>query len=122
MESLCDLRPGQEVKVEETGLRVRLVSVDEDSRCPVGVNCVWAGNVRIALSLSLEGSRDEQVSINSALDPRAVRLQGRRITIEKVAPPKIIDVKIKPDEYVITLAVTSEESDATGEREALDPG
>lgn len=120
MESLYDISPGRELVVEEAGLRVGFVSVDEDSRCPVGVNCVWAGNVRVALSLSLDESEDRRVSLNTAFNPRAVRFRGRRISIKKVAPPKIEGERIKPDEYVITLVVASAEGNDAGDEETLD--
>ncbi|MBC7931762.1 MAG: hypothetical protein H7Z38_14475 [Rubrivivax sp.] len=122
MEFLYDVRPGHELKVEEVGLSARLVSVEEDSRCPVGVNCIWAGNVRIVLSLLPGGSEDGQVSLNTALEPQAITFRGQRITIRKVMPPRIIGETINPDEYVITLAVSSEESDDAGEAEAHDLG
>ena len=40
------LRIGRKVTLRDTELKIRFVSVIEDSRCPKGVNCVWQGNAR----------------------------------------------------------------------------
>ena len=45
----------QEVIVDDTPYRIRFADVVEDSRCAPDVQCVWAGRVRIALALTLEG-------------------------------------------------------------------
>lgn len=49
-------RIGQSVYVE--GPRVTPLAVVEDSRCPEGVQCVWAGRVRISARIDL-GARSE---------------------------------------------------------------
>ena len=46
-----DLRVGQEITVAGTDMKVRFDSVKEDSRCPEGVDCIWEGNAKIALTL-----------------------------------------------------------------------
>jgi len=45
------------------GLRVRPVAVVEDSRCPVDVQCVWAGRVRISARIDLgRGSETRELT------------------------------------------------------------
>jgi hypothetical protein len=48
------LSVGEEAEVA-TGTKLRFDRIVSDSRCPAGVQCVWAGEVRIALSLSAPG-------------------------------------------------------------------
>ena len=43
-------RLGQTVRLGEVG--VRPVAVAEDSRCPHDVECVWAGRLRLRVSIS----------------------------------------------------------------------
>lgn len=45
---------GEEAEVAPR-TKLRFDRIVSDSRCPVGVQCVWAGEVRIALSLSAPG-------------------------------------------------------------------
>lgn len=48
------LRVGQEyVPVPGGALGVSLLSVDEDSRCPASVQCVWSGSATITLGVRL---------------------------------------------------------------------
>ena len=35
-------------------LQIRFIGVPEDSRCPLDVECVWAGNAKIVLGVSLK--------------------------------------------------------------------
>lgn len=43
------LRVGESARLQPLGTVVSFVTVLEDSRCPAGVTCVWAGNVRAAM-------------------------------------------------------------------------
>lgn len=40
--------------VEREGHRIAFVSVVEDSRCPTGVQCVWAGTAKIQVTIDGE--------------------------------------------------------------------
>jgi hypothetical protein len=48
--ALVDARLGQTVTVG--GPRVTPLAVVEDSRCPAGVQCVWAGRVRLSVRIA----------------------------------------------------------------------
>jgi hypothetical protein len=100
-----ELRPGQEKLLRGAGVRVKLVEIEEDSRCPQGVNCIWAGNVRVALLVRGPGRTSKGEKLNTALEPRELTLNGRTVTISKVSPAKIIDREIKPRSYRITLTL-----------------
>jgi hypothetical protein len=45
------LRQGQSVPLDGSGITVGLQRVDEDSRCPTSVVCVWEGNGRVTIQL-----------------------------------------------------------------------
>ncbi|MEA3017163.1 MAG: hypothetical protein QOI38_1885 [Sphingomonadales bacterium] len=66
------LRLGEAARLR--GVRVRVLRVVEDSRCPASVQCVQAGTVRLAARLSDErGTREVMLSLGVA-EP----LAGRR--------------------------------------------
>ena len=48
---------GQEAVVG--GLRIRPIAIVEDSRCPVDVQCVWAGRLVILAEIDFRGGSDE---------------------------------------------------------------
>jgi len=102
-----DLKPGQEKLVRSAGVRIKLVEVAEDSRCPQGVNCIWAGNVRVVLRINGPRKSTRLDKLNTATEPTALALKGRSLSISKVTPPKIIDQKIKPEDYVVTLTLSA---------------
>lgn len=102
-----ELRLGQEKVFKRTGLRVKLVEVEEDSRCPVGVECIWAGNVRVALLVTGPGKTSRREALNTASEPIELKLDGRTLTISTVSPAKIIDQELKPSAYRVTLKLSS---------------
>ena len=110
-----DIKPGQVVALKGGDARVKLVRITEDSRCPQGVQCIWAGNVRAVLLLSAARSRGEEVTLNTARQPREIEGRGYVFRITKVLPPKISGKKIGPGDYVLTLEVSK--APATDEAE-----
>ena len=103
-----ELRPGQEKLLRGAGVRVRLVEVEEDSRCPEGVQCVWAGNVRVALLVKGPGRASRRVALNTALEPRELKLNGRTVTISKVSPSRVVNHEIKARTYRVTLTLSGD--------------
>lgn len=101
------IRHGQQANVGGTDVSVEFVSVGEDSRCPKGVQCIWAGSVKVNLRLRANKTETE-LQLNTNRQPRVTEFQGLFFSIAKVEPPKVIDQKIKPEDYVITLAVSRE--------------
>jgi hypothetical protein len=104
------LRVGQEVYVAEQKLSVKFVAVAEDSRCPKGVTCIWAGNVRIRLQVTKDRSKPEQVELS--LNPRdfpdgeAADCGDYRIKLVGVEPYPVKDQQLKAGDYTATLSVT----------------
>ena len=46
------LEVGQSALVDDSGLRVTLLGVADDSRCPTDVQCVWEGDARVAVAVA----------------------------------------------------------------------
>jgi len=49
---------GERAFIEEENLEVKFVEVVEDSRCPRGVTCIWAGRVAVIVELTHAGPSD----------------------------------------------------------------
>ena len=104
------LRVGQEVLVAEQKLSVKFVSVPEDSRCPKGVNCIWAGNVRVQLQVTK--AKSKPVKVELSLNPRdfpdgeAADCGDYKIKLVKVDPYPVADQQLKAGDYTATLSVS----------------
>jgi hypothetical protein len=101
-----EVKVGQQVLVENAGLRINFQVVAEDSRCPVNVKCVWTGNAKIVLRLSKAGKRNATINLNTGLDPKHLSYQGYDIKLVKVMPQRKDGVTINSGDYAVTLLVT----------------
>src|SRR4029453_14195399 len=62
------LKVGRAVTVKGTRLRIRFAAVENDSRCPADVMCVWAGNAAVRLQLG-SGRGSNTVTLNTSSSP-----------------------------------------------------
>jgi hypothetical protein len=60
------LRVGDQKKVTDEKLKIRFAEVVEDSRCPKGANCVWAGNAKMKITYRVGNGAEESVEINTS--------------------------------------------------------
>jgi hypothetical protein len=80
-----DLGYGQTARLALTGLTITFKALGEDSRCPEGADCIWAGNARVILTVA-----GIDTSLNSYLEPKATSLLGYKIQLLAVWPyPKL---------------------------------
>jgi hypothetical protein len=97
---------GESVDVARTTIRVGFSSVEQDSRCPSGVTCVWAGNARIAVELrsTTAPSRRLELNTNSRFH-RAAEYEGLIVTLLELEPYPESGVPRQPAAYRATLRV-----------------
>lgn len=96
---------GKTAALNGTGTRLTFRQVTDDSRCPVDVQCVWAGDAKIELTISRSGSPDE-VRILSLTPPNNETTSGDfRIRFIGLTPvPRQADAG-KQRAYVAQLVV-----------------
>jgi hypothetical protein len=106
------IRVGRTVTFRGETLRLRFVRVPADSRCPEGVDCVWAGNAEVLVEVSAGGARGRRtLSLNTnAGQERPAEAKYRRYTVRLVglSPYPKSARKIRPGEYVATLLVVKD--------------
>ncbi len=79
------------VTLEGQGLRITLLEV-RDSRCPVYVDCVWAGEIRVDLEIAKIGVVYVRQPLYTLFDahavsePKSVLAEGYIVKILEVAP------------------------------------
>ncbi len=102
LENRLTLKVGEEKYVPEGNFYVRFDGVLEDSRCPVGYECLWAGNGEVALSFRIKNDW-EAFTLNTLLEPNQIRYGGFTVLVKALDPYPVADQEIDPDLYVLTL-------------------
>jgi hypothetical protein len=95
------LAPGETASVNAAEIKVRFISVIDDSRCPRDVTCVWAGEVRLLLEMQ------------TARGPQPIEIRergsaiagGYRVTLLQVEPQPMSTAKIAPQEYRAKIVI-----------------
>ena len=100
-----------EIKAAETvaiqGLRITFEGVSEDSRCPTGTQCVWAGDAAATLTLERPPAAAEQRTLHTnGRFERQTAFDNFVIRLEDVRPYPREGVAIAPGDYRAALVVT----------------
>lgn len=78
------LAQGQTATVRGTETRITFKQVREDSRCPVDVTCVWAGDAKIEIVIEPNGSAVTRIL--SITSPNETRVGNLRIRFVGLSP------------------------------------
>lgn len=101
---------GQSLQLEEDpSSQITLDSILEDSRCPQGVQCIWAGRVDCLFSLTTGGQTQKAALSTGDMSKGGkgeVQFGAYTLKIIGVAPPKNKDQAIPPIDYKVGLVVT----------------
>ena len=60
---------------------LRYVRLVNDSRCPPGVQCIWAGDAEVAFEWTPANGAADAFSLHTGKDPRSHDLAGRRVSL-----------------------------------------
>lgn len=85
-------------------------NVAQDSRCPEGVACVWAGEVRVKLTFQERGMPHPpilELTTTPNAEQHIIRVEAYLVELVKVEPPRVQGAPIAPNEYVATFRVTN---------------
>ena len=85
------------------GVRVTPLVVEEDSRCPKGVTCIWAG--RLVLRATVERGEQSQEKLLELYAP--TRITGGMLTLNLAEPaPKADSPALPGPDYRFTFSYT----------------
>jgi hypothetical protein len=101
-DSLLTLCVGQEVRPDAV-MRLSFLGVRSDSRCPVDVVCVWAGNAEVEIGVALGMGPTVPYVLNTGLEPRDVTVGATRLTLVELWPAPLSGTTIPLDRYVAAL-------------------
>lgn len=97
------LAVGDRARIGDDGLGVGFRGVRQDSRCPTDVECVWAGDAAVALTVAVGRAAPRTVTLHTHQAPRATRAEGLVLRVVSLAPEPVSTRRIAPDDYVVTL-------------------
>ena len=80
------------------------VRIEEDSRCPTGVQCVWAGTVRVAVYVADNGERVAHPIIMTLGEPLPME-GGGGVTLVGACPYPAHPNSIRKEDYRLTFAL-----------------
>jgi len=100
LDEAFDIRYGGKVSIAGESLSIQFLDVPEDSRCPEGVVCVWAGNAKVALRVV---GRD--VDLNTYLEPRKDTVSDYTVELVSLNPYPVYNQEIEKEEYTARLLV-----------------
>lgn len=84
-------------------MRLVFVGVNEDSRCPSDVVCIWAGNAAVEIGVWYGMGPTARFVLNTIGDPDSVEVGGYRIALIDLQPYPVSTARIPPDAYVATF-------------------
>lgn len=92
----------KEKAVGKTKLRIKFVEFIEDSRCPVDVDCIWAGNAKIKVRVTSRGV-SRVLTLETMNPDKAVVAHGYTFRLTGLTPVPRSNVRIDPSKYVATI-------------------
>jgi hypothetical protein len=101
-----EIRAGEKVRVAGERVWVTFEGVAEDSRCPKGVQCIWAGNAKVMLRLSKGRRHASAITLNTGVDPQQADYRGYEVRLVKLDPYPSEKSQIKSGDYLATLVVS----------------
>jgi hypothetical protein len=97
------LRTGQQKRAGRGEIRIKFVSVVEDSRCPEKSACVWAGNAKIRAVVS-DRHGTKTVTMNTNTGNHGDQYGGWAINLVELSPK--LDGRIKQSSYRATFSIS----------------
>ena len=100
------VRVGQTIVVGD--IRVRFEAVESDSRCPMDVVCVWAGDAVANLVVERNCECESpalQLKLHTFLEPRNGVAYGNRVELRVLSPYPNSQSTIKPEAYSAWLRI-----------------
>jgi len=100
------VKGGQQKTASRSKLKIRFVEVTEDSRCPPGTQCIWAGNAKIRLEVITKGGGKKMVEANTSTGPKGDQFDGWAIELVTLSPRTNSESVTGIKKYVAKISVT----------------
>lgn len=98
------LKVGQQKKAGHGEITIKFLSVLEDSRCPVGANCIWAGNAKVEVLIS-DHRGSKKAVMNTGTGPHGDQYAGWAINLVSLTPQPRQGKTTRASSYRATFTV-----------------
>ncbi len=93
-------------KIDPTSkLTVKFISVLEDSRCPEGAQCIWAGKAKIKVEVTSKRLGTKTFEFNTTMGPQGDRFDGWAINLDSLTPVPTVNGKPDDTDYKATFTI-----------------
>jgi hypothetical protein len=100
-----ELKAGEASALPDGG-RLRFERVQSDSRCPMDVFCVWAGDAAVAVTLHPPKGAAESRELHTQPTGSQLSYASYTITLTALAPYPQSSREIPPSAYIATFVVS----------------
>jgi hypothetical protein len=97
------LAAGESASIPEINLRVRFLGVLADSRCPLDVLCVSAGDATVLLEVAPLNGDAKTDTLHTDSDPHFIQVARAELRLVRLDPYPRAARPTAPGEYVVTL-------------------
>jgi hypothetical protein len=101
-----ELRVGESALLAGEGARVTFTSVAADSRCPVDVTCVWAGDAHVRLEVAAPPAEEQTLDLHTGVQPVEAEFAGFIIRLIHVSPRRREADNVQQRDYSVRLAIS----------------
>ena len=100
------IRVGETIDVRDAGFSVKLVSVANDTRCPLGAPCCadCLGNAEVHLEVLRDGETTP-LALNTRTVPTEDIITAYLVRVTGLEPPRPLSGDLSQSEYRVTLVV-----------------
>lgn len=95
----------KEKKLPRSKVVIRFLELVEDSRCPTGTQCIWAGNGKIKVSIKRGAGAARVFDMDTNGPNKTVSHKGYRITLKELTPHPAENIRIDRNGYVAMFSV-----------------
>jgi len=85
-------------------LKIKFLDVIEDSRCPEGVNCIWAGTARIKIAI-IENDNSCEYEIETNGSHQSIEYDGFVVELRSLEPNRKENDATVKEQYIATISI-----------------
>jgi hypothetical protein len=104
------VKVGQTESIDSENIKIKLLEVTNDSRCASDVVCIWAGEVKAVLNVSINNKDMGDITLTLGAgntDQSIANIGGYSIKVLAVNPYPVSTHTIEQSEYIVTLIVNN---------------
>lgn len=98
---------GKQKMTKRGHISVKFIEMIEDSRCPTGVNCIWAGVARIKIRVT-KNRKTADFELNTNQQDKPALFEGYSITLKGLTPHPSTTAKYSQSAYTAALFVAKQ--------------